>query len=319
MLSSILGVEDLQWVDQFTMDVIIQGASSGSTFSEQDCISGGMLLLGNFRDNEVPEDGFLINRIKLLEQSINVTRLAVGGLSLQDIYHLVSFKFCLPKRYTKDLSELVYQKTRGSPIFVLEFLRSLIHRNLMTFSVKSRRWTWEDTTIDLQMMSDGVAELLTKNLKQLPSDVIEALKVASCFSQINMNIIKLLDFGQFIPNMHEALESAVKEGIMEKAGPVFAFSHDILQESTSSLIDPDERMLLHKKIAINLVYQDPNVAENAEVCTLAVEQCNICKDAGILGPGERALFASLNLAAGKHLMSTKMSNYQRGECIATEK
>lgn len=306
------GVEDLQWVDQFTMDVIIQGAGSGSAFSEQEYLFGGMLLLGSFRDS-VPEDGFLMNRIKLLEQSINVTKLSVGELPLQDINHMLSFKFCLPTRHTRDLAQLVYQKTRGNAMFIIEFLRSICTRNLMTFSVKSRRWTWDDTTIDLQMITEGVVELLTKKLKQLPSNVVEALKVASCFGHVNVSTVHLLDFGQFVPNVLEALESACQEGIMEKAGPMFAFSHDMLQESTYSLIPPDERMPLHKKIGMNLVLQYPNVAANPEVCTLAVDQCNICKDAGIMDQAERTLFARLNLAAGKHSMSTKRSNYQQGE------
>eukprot|EP00578_Thalassiosira_sp_NH16_P017378 CAMPEP_0181111258 /NCGR_PEP_ID=MMETSP1071-20121207/19174_1 /TAXON_ID=35127 /ORGANISM="Thalassiosira sp., Strain NH16" /LENGTH=596 /DNA_ID=CAMNT_0023195129 /DNA_START=1 /DNA_END=1791 /DNA_ORIENTATION=- len=63
---------------------------------------------------------------------------------------------------------------------------------------------------------------------------------------------------------------------------------------------------------MNLALQDPEISQNAELCTLAVNQINICKDAdGILDYSERALFARLNLAAGKHSMSTKKANYQQ--------
>lgn len=179
-----------------------------------------MMLLGSFRDDEVPGDGFLMNKIKQLERSANVINISISELSLDDVHHLLSFKFCLPKRYTRGLNEVVYQKTRGSPLFVLEFIRSLIQRNLMTYSVKSRKWTWDDTTIDLQPLPATVADFLVKKLKQLPSNVIEALKVASCFGLVNINIIKLLDVGQFIPNMGEALELAKNEGIMEQGKKV---------------------------------------------------------------------------------------------------
>lgn len=295
------------------MDIIVQSVRSISELPKEGH-AGGILLLGSFRDNEVPEEGFLMNNIKLLQQNANVNKLSIGELLLQDVDDMLTFKFCLPKRYIRDLAQLVYQKTRGNPIFVTEFLRSIIQKKLMAFSVKSHRWTWDDTAIDLQMISGGVVGLLTKKLKQLPSDVIEALKVISCLGQANISTIELLDLGEFVPNMFEALESAIKEGIVERAGPVFAFCHDMLQESTYNLIPPDKRKPLHKMIGMNLVIQDPQNANNPELCTLAADQINICKDVdGILNHAERAFVARLNLTAGKHSMSTKKSNFQQGK------
>ena len=128
-----------------------------------------------------------------------------------------------------------------------------------------------------------------------------------------MTIVQLLDLGQCVPNMLDSFESAMKEGIIEKAGPVFAFSHDMLQESTYNLIPIDERKALHKQIAMSLV-QDPEVSENAEICTLAVDQINVFKVlGGVLRPAECSLFARLNLTAGKYYMSTKKSNYDQGQ------
>ncbi|KAL7531012.1 hypothetical protein ACHAXR_007019, partial [Thalassiosira sp. AJA248-18] len=316
--------EDLQWTDAFTLDVIgdyiIQTAGCFSSVFSSDDDSRGMLLLGSFRGDEVPEDGFLMDKIKLLEKTqgnINATRLFIGELTEQDIHEMLSFKFCLPMRHTRELAQLVYLKTRGHPLFCVAFLRSMIRGDLISFSVKARRWIWDDTAIDLQMISEGVADFLTKKLKQLPNDVVETLKVASCFGQVNVSTIQLLDSGQFVPNMLGALDLAVKEGIVEKAGPIFAFTHDMLQESTYSLIPIDDRNLFHKKIGMCLVQnQNPEeVVENADLCTLAVDQINICKEDldGILDPAECSLFALLNLAAGKHAMSTRKFNYEQGE------
>ncbi|KAL7526826.1 hypothetical protein ACHAXR_001671, partial [Thalassiosira sp. AJA248-18] len=205
--------EDLQWADAFTVDVIgdfiIQTAAYYSSVFSSDEKSIGMMLLGSFRDDEVPEDGFLMDKIKLLEKAqgnINVTRLFIGELTEQDIHEMLSFKFCLPMRHTRELAQLVYLKTRGHPLFLAAFLRSMIRGNIISFSVKARRWTWDETAIDLQMISEGVAGFLTKKLKQLPNDVVEALKVASCFGQVNMSTIQLLDLGQFVPNMLGALD-----------------------------------------------------------------------------------------------------------------
>lgn len=275
----------------------------------------GLLLLGNFRDNEVEEDGPLMTQIKSLERSISnvsVTRLIVRGLLEAEINKMLSYKFCLPTRHTRELAQIVHQKTRGNPLYLIEFLRSLLKNKLIAFSVKSRRWTWDDTPIDMQTMSEGVVELLTRKLKQLPHNVTEALKVVSCFGQLNVSTIELLNSGQFVPDMHDALESAVAAGILERAGPLFAFSHDMLKESSYRLIPEDERLHLHKKIGTSLV-QDQKVSDDAELCTLVVDQINICKDEeGILDPAQRTLFAKLNLAAGKHSMATSSFEQARG-------
>jgi len=276
-----------------------------------------VLLVGNFREDEVLEDGFLKKKIRHLESfagSINVIRLFIGELPERDINKMLSFKFCLPSHHTRKLAQLVYQKTRGHPLFVTAFLRSMIKGHIITFSVKARQWMWDDTTIELQMISEDVAEFMTKRLKQHPGVVIEALKVVSCFGQVNISTIQLLDLGQFVPNMLEALEVAETEGLLDRAGPVFAFSHDMLQESTYNLIQKDERKQLHKKVGMSLVQDMEDIADNADVCILAVDQINICKDlGGILRPAECFLFARLNLAAGKHFMSAEKSNYEQGE------
>jgi len=237
-----------------------------------------------------------------------VSRLFVGELLEHEINTMLSAKLCLPMRYTRMLAQLVHQKTRGNPLYCVEFLKAIIKENVLSWSVKSRRFIWDDTCIDMQTMSEGVVELLSTKLRQLPHDVIESLKIASCFGQISLSTIELLDLGWFVPNLLEALETAVQEGILEKAGPLFAFSHDMLQESTYQLIPKDERDELHKSIGKSLV-QDPGVADNAELCALAVDQTNMCK---LSEPVDRALFARLNLAAGKHCIAASSYEQARG-------
>jgi len=307
--------EDLQWSDSISMEVIrdiIHSDGYRTTFSsKEDLSNGGLLVLGSFRKNELDEE-ILINQLKTTDQAsnnVNISTIYVGELPEQEINKMLSHKFCLPMRYTRGLGQIVHQKSRGNPLYIIEFLRSIINNNMMSYSVKDRRWIWDEITIDLQMISEGVVELLTRKLRQLPHNVIETLKVVSCIGQINVSTITLFELGQFVPDMLEALESAAEEGIVDRAGPVFAFTHDLLRQSTLSLIPEYERKQLHKQIGKSLA-QAPDVANNSGLCTLAVDQINMCKDMdGMLDPVERALFAQLNLAAGKH--SIAAASYER--------
>lgn len=303
-------LEDLQWSDATMVDIIgdfIQ--SSGYATPDESVQCGGLFYLGNFRDNEVDEDGFLMKHINCITQALNIS---VGELAPCDINKMISFNFCLPSRHTRELAELVYLKTRGHPLFTNEFLKSIVQKKIVLFSVKARRWVWDDVALDMQQISEGVVELLMEKLKQLPKDVVEALKVASCFGyQINISTIQRLR--NLRPNMLVALEAAVKEGIVEKAGPLFAFSHDMIRETTYGLIEDQERSPLHKKIGMNLVMEGIDVAKNAELCALAVDQINLCKDLdGMLIIEEKAVFARLNLVAGEHSLHASSYGQARG-------
>jgi len=295
-------LDDLQWADAQVVQII---GGILETMSETQSISsvssqGGLLVMGSYRDNEVEKDGLLLKQLQDLEQiqgNIVATWLSVDELSEHDINSLLSFKLCLPMRLTIQLAEIVHKKTRGNPYYVKEFFRTIVSNKMLEFSVKERRWIWDNDVIDLQMISEGVAELLVRNLHQLSQTVLLTLKILSCFGfQVSASMIALLSTNGFSFNLVEALELAVKEGLVEHAGGMFSFTHDALQEACYALIPESGRKRLHKKIGTTLI----KYADNDQALTLvAVDQVNMCKDDGLLCPEERYLFARHNLEAGK--------------------
>ncbi len=302
-------VDDLQWADDFALEMVEAFTSSLSTtvMSNVQC-SGGLLMLGSYRDNEVDPDGFLkklIPRMSQAKGNLRVAELPVKELLESDINSMLSSKLCLPMRYTRHLAKLVHKKTRGNPYHIEEFLVSVISNNMLRFSVKERRWTWDDEVIDLQMISEGVAELLARKLRQLPKDILQTLKICSCLgSQVNRSTIRRLDSGNLPFSLLESLDAAVNEGLMEKAFHLYRFVHDILKESVYNLIPESGRMNLHKKLGLTLIKYSEDISE---VASIAVDQINVCKDHVDLSMEERSLFAQLNLNEGKK--STAMSSF----------
>eukprot|EP00581_Thalassiosira_minuscula_P014649 CAMPEP_0183717158 /NCGR_PEP_ID=MMETSP0737-20130205/10846_1 /TAXON_ID=385413 /ORGANISM="Thalassiosira miniscula, Strain CCMP1093" /LENGTH=1487 /DNA_ID=CAMNT_0025946545 /DNA_START=29 /DNA_END=4489 /DNA_ORIENTATION=+ len=295
--------DDLQWADsleginQFLANYqsIPGGAQKERTRYH------GLMFVGTFRSNEVGDNGGIMETLKSMErnESVKVTKLAVGGLAQNDCSKLLAAALCLPKRHTQQLAVLVHSKTRGNPFFVVQFLRSTIKNDMVSFSVASRRWTWECDILDMQMISDGVAELLTTTFSQLPSSMMKALEIVSCLGyQIDESTIDLLNIGQkLLPfNMRNELELALKEGIMEKAGPIYQFTHDIIQSTIYQLLPQDYCKLIHKSLGMCLLKSASN---DASVHLLAVDQINIyCKDTS-LTQAERSEFASINTTAAK--------------------
>ena len=302
----LLVLDDLQWADDLSLEVIANcvtpSVSSASAHSHQ----GGLLLLGSFRENEVSGDCSLMKQIKEMENAegnINVKRLAIAELSQCDINHILSFNIGLPMRLTRSLAEIVHQKTRGNPLFVKEFLESLIASKIMTFSVKLRRWRWDEEIVDIKMISKSVAELITKKIRHLPENVLTTLKIAACFgSQVEVSTMRILNSDETAFDMMGALEMAIKEGLMEKAGPIYAFSHDMVEQAIYNSIPIDSRKWLHKQIGSILIQK--SLPCQAGIRALGIDQINLCKDNVVLSPEECSNFANINLAVGKHAMAS---------------
>ncbi|KAL7534116.1 hypothetical protein ACHAXR_005644, partial [Thalassiosira sp. AJA248-18] len=215
----LIAFDDLQWSNSLVTgciaDFLVNDFVHGEETGRQ-----GLLIAGTFRSNEVKEGDDLIEKINwILEHSrtTNVTMLAIDELAEKDIAQLISAKLGLPIRYTSELARIVHQKTRGNPLFVRQFLKSIIQNNMLTFSVRSRQWTWDCGAVDLLMIADGVADLLTSTFNLLPIPLMETLKVVSCFgNQIDDSTIDVMNFEkQVLPfDMQNELPLAVKEGIL---------------------------------------------------------------------------------------------------------
>jgi len=311
-------LDDLQWSDGLAMDVIsdvIETSKFQSNVmgSGTDETHGGLILLGSYRTYEA--DTNLLSQIQAMDQNnsghIKVTQLPIGELPWQDVNKMISFKLGQQMQRTRKLTDIIFQKTRGLPLFVVQFLRSIISKNILTFSVRSRQWTWDDLVLDLLTISEDVAEFLAHRLSCLDKEILDAMKVCACIGfQVDELLFPLLQLGHFVPDFEKSIYLALEEGLMDKAGPIYAFSHDVLRESAYKLIPESDRKPLKKRIGLCLA-QHADMANNADICTIAaVDQVNACSD--ILGPFERTSFARLNLAAGIYSMTSSSYSQARG-------
>ncbi|KAL7460796.1 hypothetical protein ACHAXS_001238, partial [Conticribra weissflogii] len=154
----VLALDDLQWADTLTVAIVLNFMATINQTLDSPNYSflggeGGILLLGSYRDNEVKDDGFLMNQIRSLSQNLNVSLVSIEGLAKSQLNGMLSAKLSLPKRLTSSLADVVHLKTCGNPMFVKEFLKSIISTRMLQFSVKSRRWVWDEDTLDLISIS----------------------------------------------------------------------------------------------------------------------------------------------------------------------
>ena len=203
-----------------------------------------MFFVGAYRSNEVDISHDMFNLIERLDISnVHMTKVSLSGLNSHDLNTMISDALCLYPRICKSLSSIVYQKTKGNPFFVLEFMQSLLSRGLLRYNFHQKRWVWNEDMIRAEGITDNVLHLLALKMNGLSDDVQVLLKVmACCGTSTDESVIRCLSESVEYPGLQDGLDKAVSDGFIEKDGEgSFKFVHDKVREAAYNLIPESEK------------------------------------------------------------------------------
>ena len=142
----VLNFDDLHAADSATLELLRTLVADVET--------SNILFLGCYRDSQVGPDHPLQQEIlSLTSAGVNIQTLAVSNICEEDLNTLVADTLYLSPFVTRSLSRAVHSKTRGNPLFSLQFLRSLVDQNLLHYSAKLRRWQWDSELIEAKDVS----------------------------------------------------------------------------------------------------------------------------------------------------------------------
>eukprot|EP00804_Cyclotella_cryptica_P017299 CCRYP_019577-RA/>CCRYP_019577-RA protein AED:0.24 eAED:0.25 QI:0/0.5/0/1/1/1/3/0/813 len=300
----LLFLDDLHWADAMSLRLI---QSVLCDVKGLNCI----LFVGGFRDNEVEQEHVLLEFFNTLSSfNITTSMLSLSGISAEDVNAMISDALGVFPRICNNLSDVVYRKTNGNPYFALEFLRSLIDRDIINYSLREKHWKWDINQICAENITDNVLFILTNKMSVLEDDAQTALKVASCFGiNISAVIARKLDATLQYQNFQATLDHvAVKEGFMDFDGMNYCFVHDKVREAAYGLIPPGEKDQYHFKIGMALqstfALQDE---DESSVLFATIDQINRCPRTMFRDDSQRIVIANLNFEAGMKAM--KCSNF----------
>ena len=219
-------IDNMQWCDKSAL-AVIEGLFCDTSRS------GCCFFVGSYRSNEVEANHAIFGLLESLRNAhVPTTTLNLEGLCQNDLNTMVSDALGTFPRVCKPLSDIVFQKTKGNPFFVMEFLRSLQEKSLLEYDTRKKMWTWDEDRIGAMDVTGNVLHILSSKMSRLPERTQSALKVAACFGVIKEPIVRYLSSSANYSNVQCGLKHAEAEEFMIKIGvSEFKFVHDKVRSS----------------------------------------------------------------------------------------
>ncbi|WP_438030831.1 AAA family ATPase [Sorangium sp. So ce233] len=285
-----LFLDDLQWADAASLLLLEQLATYAG--------SEHLLLIGAYRDNEVgPAHPLRLTLAEARKRSAVISELVLAPLSAAHVTALVAEAVHAPAGQVAALSRLIYEKTGGNPFFALQFLMELHQEGLIDLDAAEGRWRWNIAAIRDKGFTDNVVELMAAKLKRLSVPTQDALKLAACLgSSVDLDTLAVVA-NRPATELAEALEEAVREGLLLRWNDSYRFLHDRVQEAAHALIPAAQLAEVHLCIG-RLLLKGRSAEEREEALFDIVGHLN--RGAALIrSPAERGDLAALNLRAGR--------------------
>ncbi len=261
-----LFLDDLQWTDTSSLRLL--------EHILRDPEGKSLLIIGAYRDNEVHDTHPLFLTLGQLGKSgTAVSTITLRPLARGDVARLIADALGFSTAGTvTELSDLIFEKTQGNPFFVIEFLKSLHQRGLVTFDPSAGRFSWSLDRINAEAITDNVGHLMADKIRRMPEATQLSLRIAACIGD-RFDLATLAAVRGAPKNVVAGeLWEALRQGLVYPLGSAYrrytdvdaddepapssrdddliayAFAHDRVQEAALALSQEHERKAMHLRI-----------------------------------------------------------------------
>ncbi|CAB9520925.1 Transcriptional regulator [Seminavis robusta] len=328
----ILVLDDLQWSDTSSLELMQQLLVDRE-------LSSNLMIVGSYRSNEVEETHVLKTTLRELQSilvedeeksdrgSINleISEIPLGNLNVDQVNELLCDLMLSDSKICQPLAEVVTNKTKGVPFYVIFFLQMLQSEQLLSYSIAKLEWTWDVTEIQGRLsVTDNVADLMTRRMKQLPEGVCRLMPLVASLGasfqrpmlhMVVMHFSKKMD----ICSLDEFLQVCEAEGLIFATGiqqELIKWEHDKLQEAALGMADPAELALLRFQLG-ELLLAELSEGDLERNIFLVVQLFDAEKGQGETNKERNVKLGELQLKAGARAMkaaaaATAASHLGRG-------
>ncbi len=292
-------LDDLQWADLPSLNML------ETLLTSPDCKY--LFIIGAYRSNEVTATHPLSTLLEeLKKRNVTYETLNLGPLALRHVAELLADTLHQNQAAVQSLADVCHKKTDGNPFFLTQLLLALYKENLIEFDALQNNWVWDGAKIQRKDITANVVDLMVDKLSQLPQQTQKALQLAACIgSQFQLELLS--NICNKDPEMLVIeLQTALNEGYILSYGESYRaseyhFAHDRIQQAANSMIDEQERKLIHLNLARLLLKLTPK-EKFEEVIFDIVNHYNAGIEGGFhqsIDETEKRKILDLNLFASK--------------------
>ena len=307
VLSIVLALDDLQWIDRPSLDLVSSLVRAGD--------SEPFLLVATNRPLDGSASHVYLEEIERWKnQTIEIQSLRLEHLGVSDVNTIVASVLDSEDEISLPLATIVHQKTLGNPFFSMEFLKALVEQRLLTYSYSDLKWKWDAESVESLAITDNAVGLLSTKLRRLPSERQAVLFIAACLGLTFEKTLlqKVIDglkdedgVAQLLSadnSIDATMTSFVDFGFLGFIGERYFFVHDLIKQAAIDLIPTTTRSLLRLRVGqciLKETGQRRNVASRS-LLILGVDLCN--GSLSLSSPDELVDLARYNLLAGERAM-----------------
>jgi len=277
----ILAIDDLHWADQATLGLL------QSLMKHQ---IPWIFVIGTFRKEEVKEKSFLNT---LATQKTCCYLIELNPLTSEHIMELITDANQIDTIKAEKLAQLIHDKTKGSPFFIIQFLTSLYRNKSLIFNQLTATWNFDETQIRTLGVTDNVATLLNLKVEQLSLFLKELLSFGSCTgNSFNAHLMEQVVECPLTDIINALLFLKTQDFLIQN-GNQWRFSHDQIKENIYHAMTKEDRKKKHLLLGKALLNDKTSSTRTFDI----LQHFNLCRSM-ISNIALKKRIAELNLEAG---------------------
>lgn len=235
-----LAVDDLQWADQFSLDLLQHLMFAGADTAEQEPVP--LFLLGSYRSMESQER--LTRALACFQREEICRTLELSGLDEEEVSELIRGMGI--ERPSRQLVAMVQTTTQGNPLFIQEIILHLLAQN--GFQKRGGFYVSRVPSGDLQLPVQ-ITNAIAARARRLSVECQRLLAFAAVLGErFSFKLLELVS-GKDAAEVLDLLDEGLLQRVLISRESDFQFAHPLIRSVFYHELSIPRRQHLHLRIA----------------------------------------------------------------------
>ncbi len=239
----VLYIDDLQWSDGGSLTLLEEITS--------EIKDSHLLVLGNYRDNEVDPQHKLIRLIQeARKRGYPLEEIKLSFFDQARTNRMVSELLAQEEETLKEISTYIQEKSQGNPFFILEITRQLVEEEVLYY--KENVWEIDHQKLQAITIPTNILDIVLHRIDALSEEEVEILSYGAVIGRefVIELLFRLIDKPReaIINVVDEAIQMQLLEWKVEERGRLL-FVHERIKRAFYKRMDKEKVRGIHLKIA----------------------------------------------------------------------